>query len=137
MTGVPVINVNNACASGSTGLYLARTMVSSGALDCALAVRFERMAPRSLSIDSDIAVTPFDHHFAALAGCSEPSDVPLCAAVLRPGRPEPMTKYGFPPRPFRLVGWKNHHHSVNNPYAQFQKDFTSTRSSSPHPSSAR
>ena len=124
MTGVPVINVNNACASGSTGLYLARTMVSSGALECALAVGFEQMAPGSLSIDSDIAVTPFDHHFAALARVFEPSDVPLALQFFGRAGQEHMTKYGSTPDHFAWVGWKNHHHSVNNPYAQFQKDFT-------------
>lgn len=58
LTGVPVINVNNACASGSTGLYLARQAVASGALDCALAVGFEQMAPGSLSIDSGALPDP-------------------------------------------------------------------------------
>jgi acetyl-CoA acetyltransferase len=43
MTGVPVINVNNNCASGSTALYLARKAVANGSVDCALAVGFEQM----------------------------------------------------------------------------------------------
>ena len=48
MTGVPVINVNNNCASGSTALYLARQAVESGAVDCALAFGFEQMQPGAL-----------------------------------------------------------------------------------------
>lgn len=43
MTGVPIINVNNNCSSGSTGLFLARQAVESGAVECALAVGFEQM----------------------------------------------------------------------------------------------
>ena len=48
MTGIPVINVNNNCASGSTALFLARQAVASGAVDCALAVGFEQMNPGAL-----------------------------------------------------------------------------------------
>jgi len=43
MTGIPIINVNNNCATGSTALYLARQAVESGAADCVLALGFEQM----------------------------------------------------------------------------------------------
>ena len=42
MTGIPVINVNNNCSTGSTALYLARQAVQSGVVDCALALGFEQ-----------------------------------------------------------------------------------------------
>lgn len=45
MTSIPILNTGNACATGSAGLYLARTMVQSGALDCVLVIGFEKMAP--------------------------------------------------------------------------------------------
>jgi sterol carrier protein 2 len=48
LTKIPVYNVNNNCATGSTGLALARTMVSHGAADCALVIGFEKMSPGSL-----------------------------------------------------------------------------------------
>lgn len=48
MTGIPVINVNNNCATGSSALFLARQAVQSGAVDCALAVGFEEMKPGAL-----------------------------------------------------------------------------------------
>ena len=38
MTGIPVINVNNNCSTGSTALFLARQAIASGAVDCALAL---------------------------------------------------------------------------------------------------
>jgi acetyl-CoA acetyltransferase len=41
MTGIPVINVNNNCSSGSTALFLARKAVASGAVECALEFGFE------------------------------------------------------------------------------------------------
>src|SRR6478752_526116 len=49
LTGIPVFNVNNNCATGSSALYLARQAVQSGAVDCALAVGFEFMQPGALS----------------------------------------------------------------------------------------
>ena len=48
LTGIPVINVNNNCSTGSTALYLARQAVESGAVECALAVGFEEMRPGAL-----------------------------------------------------------------------------------------
>ena len=48
MTGVPVVNVNNNCSTGSTGLAMARDLVGHGAADCMLVVGFEKMSPGSL-----------------------------------------------------------------------------------------
>ena len=45
MTGIPVINVNNNCSTGSTALFLARQAIESGAADCVLALGFEQMKP--------------------------------------------------------------------------------------------
>ncbi|BDX33670.1 lipid-transfer protein [Mycobacterium antarcticum] len=124
LTGIPVINVNNACASGSTGLFLARQAVSSGALDCALAVGFEQMAPGSLSLDTGGLPTPLDKHLGVLAEMGPFSGAPLTLEMFARAGMEHIQKYGSTPEHFGWIGWKNHHHSVNNPYAQFQKDFT-------------
>ena len=48
MTGIPIYNTNNACATGSTGLHLARTLVKGGQTDCVLVVGFEQMRPGSI-----------------------------------------------------------------------------------------
>ena len=48
MEGVPVINVNNNCASGSTALYLARQAILGGTAQCTLAFGFEQMQPGAL-----------------------------------------------------------------------------------------
>jgi acetyl-CoA acetyltransferase len=45
LTGIPVINVNNNCSTGSTALFLARQAVESGAVECVLALGFEQMQP--------------------------------------------------------------------------------------------
>lgn len=48
MSTIPIINTSNACATGSVGLYLARTLVRSGTVDCVLVVGAEQMKPGSL-----------------------------------------------------------------------------------------
>lgn len=54
MTSIPIYNTNNACATGSTGLHLARTLVRNGAADCVLVVGFEQMNSGSIkSVWSD------------------------------------------------------------------------------------
>src|SRR5204863_7450334 len=60
MTGIPVVNVNNNCSTGSTALFLARQLVGSGAVDCALALGFEQMAPGALTAKFNDRPTPFD-----------------------------------------------------------------------------
>jgi acetyl-CoA acetyltransferase len=59
-TGIPVINVNNNCASGSTAIFLARQAVESGAVDCALAFGFEEMQRGALGSSWDDRESPFD-----------------------------------------------------------------------------
>ncbi len=49
MNSIPIYNTSNACATGSTGLHMARTLVRTGAADCVLVVGFEQMAPGSIS----------------------------------------------------------------------------------------
>ena len=51
MTGIPVVNVNNNCSTGSTALYLAARAIRGGLADCALALGFEKMQPGSLGLD--------------------------------------------------------------------------------------
>jgi acetyl-CoA acetyltransferase len=48
MTGVPIINVNNNCSTGSTALYLASSAIKAGAADCVMALGFEKMFTGSL-----------------------------------------------------------------------------------------
>lgn len=45
MTEIPILNVNNNCASGSTGISMARDTISRGGADCVMVVGFEKMKP--------------------------------------------------------------------------------------------
>lgn len=63
MTGIPIVNINNNCSTGSTTLFLARQAVASGAVDCALALGFEQMRPGALGnifADRPSPLQPFD-----------------------------------------------------------------------------
>ena len=48
-TGIPIVNVNNNCSTGSSALWLARQAVASGEVDCVLALGFEQMVPGALA----------------------------------------------------------------------------------------
>lgn len=53
LTGIPIVNVNNNCSTGSTALFLATQAVRSGQVDCALALGFEKMQAGSLGSTYD------------------------------------------------------------------------------------
>lgn len=40
MSGVPIYNVNNNCATGSSALHLAKNLVAGGVYNCVLAAGF-------------------------------------------------------------------------------------------------
>jgi 3-oxoacyl-(acyl-carrier-protein) synthase len=49
LTGIPIVNVNNNCSTGSTAFYQSNNLVKYGAAECVMALGFERMAPGSLA----------------------------------------------------------------------------------------
>ncbi|MBV1925697.1 MAG: lipid-transfer protein, partial [Rhodobacteraceae bacterium] len=59
MTGIPIVNVNNNCSTGSSALFLARQAVESGAADCVLALGFEQMKPGAIGAIFEDRVSPF------------------------------------------------------------------------------
>lgn len=60
MTGIPVINVNNNCSTGSSALYLAASAVRNGQFDCSLAFGFEKMFTGSLQTFFTDRTVPLD-----------------------------------------------------------------------------
>ena len=60
MSGIPVINVNNNCSTGSTALFLARQAIESGAAECVLALGFEQMLPGALGAIYDDRPNPLE-----------------------------------------------------------------------------
>jgi len=124
MTGIPVVNVNNNCSTGSTALFLARQAVGSGAVDCALAVGFEQMAPGALTAKFNDRPTPFDdfdRETDALVGHPE---IPLAIRYFGGAGLAHMQKFGTTLETFAAVRAKASRHAVNNPFALFRKEVT-------------
>jgi sterol carrier protein 2 len=63
MTGVPIYNVNNNCATGSTALHIAKNLVEGGGYDCVMVLGFEKMERGSLSMKFPDRTNPLDKIF--------------------------------------------------------------------------
>ncbi|MEU8878142.1 lipid-transfer protein [Streptomyces javensis] len=124
LTGIPVVNVNNNCATGSTALYLARQAVAYGIVDCALAVGFERMQSGSLKPMYTDRTNPLQRHIDRMSEIHPPEPSPFSPQLFGNAGRAHMERYGSKPEHFAWIAWKNHKHSVNNPYAQFQTEYT-------------
>jgi acetyl-CoA acetyltransferase len=124
LTGIPVVNVNNNCSTGSSALFLARQAVKGGIADCALAVGFEKMEPGSLGVKYTDRTNALDKHATAMFQLRDPEASPAAPQMFGNAGRDHMEKYGSTPDHYAWIGWKNHKHSVNNPYAQFQDEYT-------------
>ncbi|MFE3546364.1 lipid-transfer protein [Nocardia sp. NPDC059177] len=123
MTGIPVVNVNNNCSTGSTALYLAAQAIRGGLAECTLALGFEKMQKGSLGSTYDDREQPMMRHLLALAELQEFAMPPAPYMFGAAGK-EHMQRYGTTAEQFAQIGVKNHKHSVNNPYAQFQTEYS-------------
>jgi acetyl-CoA acetyltransferase len=123
-TGIPVINVRNACATGSSALLLARQAVKSGAADVALAFGFEEMKPGAL-VSDDFRVSPVDLIIERFNELQYDVDAafPTPGFFGAAGR-EYLERYGADPKIFAEVAVKTRRHAANNPMALFQKPIT-------------
>jgi acetyl-CoA acetyltransferase len=124
LTGIPVVNVNNNCSTGSSALYLARRAVKGGLVDCALAVGFEKMEKGSLGMKYTDRTPALDKHMGRMFEVRAPEESPFAPQMFGNAGRDHMDKYGSKPEHFAWIGWKNHKHSVNNPYAQFQDEYS-------------
>ncbi|XP_059619399.1 sterol carrier protein 2 [Phlebotomus argentipes] len=124
MTGIPVYNVNNNCSTGSSALFLAKQLVESGSIDCALALGFEKMERGSLSAKYFDRANPSEKHLEVMGNLHDITGSPITAQLFGNAGLEHMKKYGTKPEHFAKIAWKNHKHSVNNPYSQFQDEYT-------------
>lgn len=129
LTGVPVYNVNNNCATGSTALMMARQFVQGGISDCVLALGFEKMARGSLGGGgsdgaADFKTSPVARHYGVMAAAHGFEMSPPTAQIFGNAAREHMATYGTTEAQLAAVGAKNHRHSAANPRAQFQDPYT-------------
>lgn len=114
-TGIPALNVTNACATGSTAFREAYVGVASGMYDITMAVGVEQMGKMGLLGGG------------ARSGGESVEGVlgsGLMPAVFGQAGVEHMRKYGTTAEHFAKVAVKNHKHSVHNPLAQYRNEFT-------------
>ncbi|MGO9172057.1 MAG: thiolase family protein [Rhodomicrobium sp.] len=139
LQGLPVVNVENACASASTAFHLAVNHLRSGAADIVLAVGAEKMfsedkARTFAAFDGAWDVHETETNRARLIEMGRGVDPPPGTMSPKPysvfmdiyaamGRMH-MREYGTTQRQFAAVAAKNHAHSVHNPLAQYNDAYT-------------
>jgi len=124
MTGVPIVNVNNNCSTGSTALFLARQAIASGAADCVLAMGFEQMKPGALGVVFADRPSPFEDFDALADTLVDATGVPLALRYFGGAGLAHMKKYGTKLDAFAKVRAKASRHAKNNPLAIFRKEVT-------------
>jgi acetyl-CoA acetyltransferase len=125
MTGIPIVNVNNACSTGSTALFLARQAVQSGVVDVALAVGFEQMLAGPLA-------SPFNDRpgvngmlnamVERVQGWDE--SAPFAAQYFGGAGLEYQRRYGIADETFAMITVKSRAHAARNPLAVFREPTT-------------
>lgn len=127
LTGIPVYNVNNNCATGSSALMMARQFVQGGLNDCVLAIGFEKMTKGAMgggTGEGGFATSPVGRHYGIMAKAYPFEMTPPTAQIFGNAAREHMDRFGTTEEQLALVAVKNHKHSVNNPYAQFQDEYS-------------
>ncbi|KAI4253261.1 MAG: hypothetical protein LQ352_003791 [Teloschistes flavicans] len=127
LTQIPILNVNNNCATGSTGLWMAREAVrgAGSGHECVLVVGFEKMFPGSLSSffpDRASPTAPLGAMMRATRGVADAA--PGAAQMFGNAGREYMERHGAAAADFAEIARVNHAHSARNPYAQFRDVYT-------------
>jgi acetyl-CoA acetyltransferase len=124
LSGVPAVNVNNNCSTGSSALFLARRFIQGDLADCALALGFEKMAKGSIAEHWSDRAAPMRKHYDTMFRKRGQAHAPTAPQLFGNAGREYMELYGAKAETFARIAEKNHRHSVNNPYSQFRKDFS-------------
>ena len=125
LTGIPVVNVNNNCSTGSTALYLARQAVALGDAECVLALGFEQMQAGALKShwdDRPRTRARFVHVMHDLT--ADVAELPQALRTFGGAGREHMQKYGTKMETFAAIRAKASRHAANNPLALFRNVVT-------------
>lgn len=134
---IPIVNVENACATGTTALQQAMYNLKAGMSDVAIAIGVEKMydadkVKSNKIFDGGWDVAEVDALMARLMSIGDGVEVPADAASVRSPFMElyasltkgHMKAFGTTQRQIATVSAKNHHHSTMNPLSQYQFDMT-------------
>jgi acetyl-CoA acyltransferase len=120
LTGIPVVNVNNNCSTGSSALWLARQAVESGAAECVLALGFEQMQRGALGSNWNDRPSPFERFDEVLTKLQGESDAPMAPRYFGGAGAEYAERYGMNTDVFARIAVKARTHAANNPYSVFR-----------------
>ena len=109
LTGMPIINVENACAGGGTSLHVGWMSVASGAHDVVLVVGMEKMEKGLIPANPG--------EYESFLGKTLPAKYALRAS-------KHMQRYGLTKEQLAMVSVKNHRAGALNPYAHYQEEVT-------------
>ncbi len=122
MTGIPVVNVNNNCSTGSTALFLARQAVMSSAADCVLALGFEQMNPGALGTVFNDRPSPFERFDQSTEELVGQGEIPLALRYFGGAGLAHMKEFGTPLSTFAKIRAKASRHAAHNPLALLRKE---------------
>ena len=122
MSGIPVINVNNNCSTGSTALFLARQAIEGGAAECVLALGFEQMNPGALGAVFEDRPNPLEKFIENADKIEGKSEIPLALRLFGGAGLEHQKKYGTRDETFARVSQKARLHAKHNPRAIFRDE---------------
>ena len=127
LLGIPIVNVENACASASSALYLAWMAVASGAADVAIAVGSEKLSHPDKQRSFDAIGTAVDLDQRAemearlgVSGGQRSFFMDIYAGLTR----DYMARSGATATDFAQVVVKNQGHGALNPKAQYGGEFS-------------
>jgi len=115
ITGIPMINVENASATGSTAFREAYLAIATGLYDIGLALGVGKMG-RAFAVAS--SPEPAEFNLMKAMGSLQPASFFAMRMMRR------MEEYGTSIDSLAMVSVKNHRHAVYNPYAQYPKEVT-------------
>ena len=121
LTGIPVINVNNNCSTGSTALYLARQAIEGGLAECVLAIGFEKMERGALGSKFNDRENPMGQHAQVMMDVQGFNSAPPAAQMFGGAGREYRWRYGTKRETFGKIAEKARQHASRNPYALFNQ----------------
>ncbi|MDC0666514.1 lipid-transfer protein [Nannocystis radixulma] len=119
LTGIPVVNVNNNCSTGSTALWLGRQAILAGEAECVLVVGFEQMEKGALGSKFNDRPGPLDNFAGTMDRVQGFNQAPPAAQMFGGAGREYRWKYGTRRETFAKVSEKARKHANRNPYALF------------------
>ncbi|SDY43696.1 lipid-transfer protein [Pseudomonas sp. NFIX28] len=121
LTGIPVVNVNNNCSTGSSALFLARQAIEGGLAECVLAIGFEKMEKGALAAKFNDREPPMGRHVQVMMDAQGFNQSPPAAQMFGGAGREYRWKYGTKRETFGQIAVKARKHASNNPYAMFNQ----------------